>query len=248
MNESTDSEKYLKTGAHIGTKYKTDGMKKYIYKRRDDGLKVMDIQTLDSRIEIASKFISKYDKNKIIVASRKLYGKTPVIQFAQATSGKALTGRFIPGSFTNPEGKKFLELDLLIVTEPDSDFQAIKEAKKLKIPIIALCSTNNNTKDVDLIIPVNNKGRKSLALVYWMLAKKTLTERKEIKNEEEFKVTVEDFEYKIKEGKEELLKEKRTAEAKRRGKKGGKQLRRDSTSDRRDGPTNRRESSSNQRY
>lgn len=241
MNESTDSEKYLKTGAHIGTKYKTNGMKKYIYKRREDGLKVMDIQTLDSRIEIAAKFIAKYNKNKIIIASRKLYGKTPIIQFAEAIGGKALTGRFIPGSFTNPEGKKFLELDLLIVTEPDSDFQAIKEAKKLKVPIIALCSTNNNTKNVDLIIPVNNKGRKSLALVYWMLAKKILTERNEIKNEEEFKTTVEDFEYKIKEGKEELLKEKRNAEAKRRGKKGGKQIRRDV-------PSSRRASSSNQRY
>lgn len=238
MNESTDTEKYLKTGAHIGTKYKTCGMKKYIYKRRDDGLKVMDIQTLDSRIEIAAKFISKYDKDKIIIASRKLYGKTPIKEFAEAIGAKALTGRFIPGSFTNPEGKKFIELDLLIVTEPDSDFQAVKEAKKLKVPIIALCSTNNNTKDVDLIIPVNNKGRKSLALVYWMIAKKILTERKE---EKEFKKTVEDFEYKIKEGKEELLKEKRNAEAKRRGKKGGKQMRRDS-------PTNRRDSSSSQRY
>ena len=233
MKENTDSEKYLKTGAHIGTKYKTVGMKKYIYKRRDDGLKVMDIQTLDSRIRIAAKFIAKYDKEKIIVASRKLYGKTPTIQFAEAIGGKALTGRFVPGSFTNPEGKKFIELDLLIVTEPDSDFQAVKEAKKLKVPIIALCSTNNTTKDIDLIIPVNNKGRKSLALVYWMMAKKILTERKEIKDEKEFKKTVEDFEYKIKEGKEELLKEKRNAEAKRRGRKGGKQIRRGSPTGRR---------------
>lgn len=233
MKESTDAEKYLKTGAHIGTKYKTDGMKKYIYKRREDGLKVMDIQTLDSRIEIASKFISNYDKEKVVAASRKLYGKTPIMQFSEAIGGKAVTGRFVPGTFTNPEGKKFIELDLLIVTEPDSDFQAIKEAKKLKVPIIALCSTNNSTKDVDLIIPVNNKGRKSLALVYWMLAKKILTERKEIKSENEFKKTIEDFEYKIKEGKEELLKEKRTAEAKRRGKRGGRPIRRGSPPDRR---------------
>jgi len=217
---NTDTEKYLKTGAHIGTKYKTFGMKKYIYKRRDDGLKVMDIQTLDERISLSAKMIAKYEKDKIIVVSRKLYGKTPIKMFAETTGAKAIPSRFIPGTFTNPEGKEFIELQLLIVTEPDTDFQAIKEAKSLKVPIIALCSTNNSTKDVDLIIPVNNKGRKSLALVYFMIAEKSLIERKEIKNEKEFKKTVEDFEYKIKEGKDELMKEKRNIETKRRQGKG----------------------------
>ncbi len=225
MSEGTETEKYLKTGAHIGTKYKTGGMKKYIYKRREDGLKVMDIQTLDERIDIAAKFIAKYDKNKIVVVSRKLYGKTPIKEFAKATGAKAISGRFVPGSFTNPEGKKFIELDLLITTEPDSDFQAVKEAKKLKIPIVSLASTNNSIKNIDLIIPVNNKGRKSLALIYWMLAKKILTERKEIKSEKDFTKKAEEFEYKIKEGKEELMKEKRIAEAKRRGKSSSKRRR-----------------------
>ncbi|MFH1664382.1 MAG: 30S ribosomal protein S2 [archaeon] len=217
---NSDTEKYLKTGAHIGTKYKTFGMKKYIYKSREDGLKVMDIQTLDERINLAAKLIAGYEKEKVVVVSRKLYGKTPIKMFAETTGAKSLYSRFIPGTFTNPEGKEFLEPRLLIVTEPDTDFQAIKEAKKLKIPVIALCSTNNTTKDVDLIIPVNNKGRKSLALVYWLVAKKVLLERKEIKSEKEFTKTAEDFEYQIKEGKEELMKEKRNSESKRRQTRG----------------------------
>ncbi len=219
-NINPDTEKYLKTGAHIGTKYKTWGMKKYIYKTRDDGLKVMDIQTLDTRIKLAAKLISQQEKEKVVVVSRKLYGKTPIKEFAKATGAKAIPSRFIPGTFTNPEGKEFTEFSLLIVTEPDADFQAIKEAKSMHIPIIALCSTNNSTKDLDLIIPVNNKGRKSLALVFCLLAKNILLERKEIKNEKEFTKTIEDFEYKIKEGKEELMKEKRNEERRRAGKRG----------------------------
>jgi len=218
MNEPTtnpETERYLKTGAHIGTKYKTGGMKKYIYKRRDDGLKVMDIKTLDERINLAAKLIARYEKEKVVAVSRKLYGKTAIKEFAKTTGAKAISSRFIPGTFTNPEAKEFTELELLIVTEPDSDFQAIKEAKTLKVPIIALCSTNNSTKDIDLIIPVNNKGRKSLALVYYLITKKILVERKEIKKEEEFKKDIEDFEYKLKEGKDELMKEKRNSERKR---------------------------------
>ncbi|MBU2100323.1 30S ribosomal protein S2 [Candidatus Micrarchaeota archaeon] len=228
MNEettATDAEKYLKTGAHIGTKYKTWGMKKYIYKRREDGLKVMDIQILHQRIELAAKMISKHEKEKVAVVSRKLYGKTPIKKFTELAGGKSLASRFIPGTFTNPEAKEFVEPSLLIVTEPDADFQAVKEAKSLRIPIIALASTNNSTKDIDLIIPVNNKGRKSLALVYWMLAKKVLLERGEIKNEKEFKNEVEDFEYKIKEGREELMKEKREEERRRRGTRGSRMSR-----------------------
>ncbi len=219
---NTETERYLKTGAHIGTKYKTWGMKKYIYKRRDDGLKVMDIKTLDERINLAAKLISNYEKDKVVVVSRKLYGKTPIKQFAEAVGAKAIPSRFIPGTFTNPEGKEFTELSLLMVTEPDADFQAIKEAKSLRIPIISLSSTNNSTKDIDLIIPVNNKGRKSLALVFWMVARNILIERKEIKNEKEFTKTAEDFEYKLKEGKEELMKEKRNMERKRRPMKKGR--------------------------
>ncbi|MEW6295439.1 MAG: 30S ribosomal protein S2 [Candidatus Diapherotrites archaeon] len=202
-------DKYLKAGVHIGTKFKSFYMKRYIFKRRPDGLFVMDIQTLDERIRAAAKLAASFPKEKIIVVSRKLYGKTPINEFADAIGAKALTARFVPGTFTNPGGKEFVEAGLLIATEPDADAQAIEEASSLRAPIIALCSTNNETKNIDLIIPVNNKGRKSLALVYWLLARELLKERGEIKSDEEFKKKIEDFEFKITEMREEDIEQKR---------------------------------------
>lgn len=202
-------EKYLTSGAHIGTKFKSCGMRKYIYKRREDGLMVMDINTLDERIGTAAKFISAFKKEKVVVVSRKLYGKTPIRQFAEATGAVPLNGRFVPGTFTNPEGKEFIEPNVLVVTDPESDKQAIEEATKLRVPIIAFCSTNNSTRNIDLVIPINNKGRKSLALGYWLLAREVLKERKEIKSNEEFKKKIEDFEYQLKELEDESIEERR---------------------------------------
>jgi small subunit ribosomal protein S2 len=193
----------LKSGAHIGTKYKTGEMRKYVFKRRKDGLRVLDVQTLYKRIRLSAKMLSRYPKERIAVVSRKLYGQLPVKRFAEAVGAKAFLGRFVPGTFTNPEGKEFFEPKIVLVTDPDVDHQAVSEAARLKIPVIALCSTNNSTKNVDLVIPVNNNGRKSLALVYWLLAVQLLKELKEIKKDSEFNKKVEDFEYQIKDEEEE---------------------------------------------
>ena len=202
-NTLVPSEKYLKAGVHIGTRFKTGEMKRFIYKERRDGLKVLNVQTLDERIRVAASFLSNFDLDRIIVVARKLYGQTPAQLFAEAIGARALTGRFVPGSFTNPQGKEFLEPQVIIVSETDADFQAIKEASAIKVPVVALASTNNTLKDVDLVIPVNNKGRKSIALVYWLLAKELLKAKGEIKKDSEFKKTLEDFEFELKEDKKE---------------------------------------------
>ena len=201
-NTLVSSERYLKTGVHIGTKYKSGEMKRYIYKSRKDGLKVLDVQTLDERIRYSAKFIAQIPREKIVVISRKLYGQTAAKKFAEVIGGKAFIGRFVPGTFTNYEGKEFIEPKVVFVTEPEADTQAIAEATVLRIPVIALCSTNNQLKNIDLVIPVNNKGRKSIALVFWFLAREILKERKEIASDEEFKTTIEDFEFLLT-GKEE---------------------------------------------
>ncbi len=201
-----ETDKYLNTGAHIGTKFKSGDMKRYIYKVRKDGLNVLDVQTLDAKLKVAAKFLAGYPKEGIMVVSRKLYGYTPAKTFAEAVGAHALTGRFVPGTFTNPEGHRFVEPKVVVVTEPESDSQAIDEATKMRVPVVAMASTNNSLKNVDLAIPINNKGRKSLALGYWILAKEILKERGEIKEDSEFAKTVEDFEYKMKEGEEEELK------------------------------------------
>ena len=202
-NLLVSSEQYLKAGVHIGTRFKTGEMKRFIYKERKDGLKVLNVQTLDQRLRTAATFLSQFNLENIVVVSRKLYGQTPAQLFAEAIGGRALTGRFVPGSFTNPQGKEFIEPEAILVSESDSDYQAIKEASVIKAPVVALVSTNNSLRNVDLAIPINNKGRKSIALAYWLLAKELLKAKGIIKKESEFGKSLEDFEFELKEEKRE---------------------------------------------
>jgi small subunit ribosomal protein S2 len=195
-------EKYLKTGSHIGTRFKTGNMKRYIFKKRKDGLNVLDVENIDEKIKIAAEFISRFDLDKLVVVSRRVYGKTAVNKFAEATGAKALTGRFVPGTFTNPSGKEFIEPMVVLVSDPEVDSQAVKEAIKVRALVVALASTNNYLKDIDLIIPINNKGRKSLALVFWLLAREILKKKGEIKKDSDFSMTESDFEYEMQEGSE----------------------------------------------
>jgi small subunit ribosomal protein S2 len=105
-----------------------------------------------------------------------------------------LDGRFRPGTLTNPNAKEFLEPDIILLTDPLADAQALHEAKNIGIPVIGLCDTNNETKYLDLAIPTNNKGRRALALVYWLLTQAVLKEKGKIKSYDEFSSQVEDFE------------------------------------------------------
>ena len=116
---------------------------------------------------------------------------------AEHTGIKVLDGRFRPGTLTNPNAKGFFEPDLLILTDPLADAQALHEAKNIGIPVMGLCDTNNETKYFDLVIPTNNKGRRALALVYWLLTREILKEKGKIKSYDDFKSTVEDFEAEI---------------------------------------------------
>jgi len=191
---------YLASGIHIGTQQKTGDMKRFIYQARPDGLYLLDIKLMDDRLRIAARFLANYEPSSILVISAREYGHHPVSMFAKVTGAKSIVGRFIPGTLTNPRSKYFTEPAVLVVTDPMTDEQALKEAVKTGIPIIALCDTNNSTNDVDLIIPTNNKGRKALATVYWLLAREMLRERSRREGrEEEFSFTYkeEDFESEI---------------------------------------------------
>lgn len=212
-------ERYLKTGSHIGTRFKTGDMQRYIFKARKDGLKVLDVETIDNRIKIAAGFLNNYELPRIMAVSRKTYGHAAVKKFAEATGTKCLTGRFMPGTFTNPNARGFLECDAIIITDPEYDRQAIEESVKKRIPVIALCSTNNYLSNIDLIIPINNKGRKSIALAFWLIARELLKLKGIIKKDEEFKTQAEEFEYQLKAGEEERPLEEKPQQAKGRGKK-----------------------------
>ncbi|NJE84943.1 30S ribosomal protein S2 [Thermococcus sp. CX2] len=190
-------DQYLAAGVHIGTQQKTQDMKKFIYRVRQDGLYVLDVRKTDERLRIAGKFLAKFDPESILAVSVRLYGQKPVKRFGEVTGARAIPGRFLPGTMTNPQVKNFFEPDVLIVTDPRADHQAMKEAIEIGIPIVALVDTENFLSYVDVAIPTNNKGRKALALIYWILAREILYNRKEIESREDFKVPVEDFEMRI---------------------------------------------------
>jgi len=185
-------ENYLSAGMHIGMRQRTKDMERFIYKIRDDGLAVLDLATIENRVKTAAKMLSRY-KN-IMVISRKGVGQKPAKKFAEAVGAKAQYGRFLPGTITNPSFRGYEEPDAVIVTDPLVDKQAVKEAVKMRIPIIALCDTFNELNGIDFVIPVNNKGRRSLAMIYWLLAYEILLAREEIKSEAEFKFKPADFE------------------------------------------------------
>ncbi|MDP1553122.1 MAG: 30S ribosomal protein S2 [Methanobacteriaceae archaeon] len=190
-------DKYLAAGLHIGTQQKTGDMERYIYRVRSDGLYVLDVRKTNDRIIAASKFLAKYDVDDILVVSTRQYGQAPVKKFGEVTGAMTIPGRFIPGTLTNPNYGKFIEPKVIVVTDPRSDSQAIIEAKQIGIPVVALCDTENLLGNVDLVAPVNNKGRKAIALVYWLLATQLLREKGIIKEDEDLDIPATEFELKI---------------------------------------------------
>jgi small subunit ribosomal protein S2 len=170
-------EDYLGAGVHIGTQQKTQDMERFIHRVRTDGLYVLDVSTTDQRIRTAADFLANYSPEQILVTSSRQYGRFPAEKFADAVGARARTGRFIPGTLTNPKYEGYIEPDVVVVTDPIGDAQAVKEAITVGIPVIAMCDSNNNTSNVDLVVPTNNKGRKALSVVYWLLANETLDRR-----------------------------------------------------------------------
>src|SRR5207249_6674096 len=114
--------------------------------------------------------------------------------FAKQIRTKVLAGRFVPGTLTNPNLPEFIEPEVLVVTDPAVDQQALREALNIGIPVVALCDANNETRDVDLVIPTNNKGRRALATIYWLLTREVLKARGALKSDEEFTLTLDDYE------------------------------------------------------
>jgi len=184
-------QEYLASGIHIGMKQRTRDMKEFTYKVRPDGLAVLNLRKVDERIRAAAKFLSSL--RNILVASRKIIAFESMEKFSEIIGAKLITGRFMPGTLTNPQYRDFYEADVVFVVDPMIDRQVVTEAAKARVPIVAICDTFNETRNVDLIIPANNKGRKALATLFWLLAREILKERGEIKSDKEFKYKVGDF-------------------------------------------------------
>lgn len=187
-------ENYLTSGVHIGTQQKSADMKEFIFKIRNDGLYVLDVKRTDARLKTAAKFLSNYSPEKILIVSARQYGQKPAKVLARTLGTKVFAGRFVPGTMTNPNLPQFVEPEVLLVTDPAADEQALREALSIGIPIVALCDANNATRNVDLVIPTNNKGRRALAMIYWLLSREILKGRGTIQTNDDYKLAIEDFE------------------------------------------------------
>jgi len=187
-------EVLLSAGVHIGTRVKTKDMLPYIYKVRPDGLFVLDMEKMNERIKVAAKFLAQMDMSKVVVASSKRYGRTPVLKFCELMGAKPMIGRFTSGTFTNPNYSDFFEPVAVVVTDALADDQIVDEASAMGIPVVAFCSTDNSLSNVDLIIPMNNKGRRSLAIAYWLLSRQVKRELNELAPDGDFSVSIDDFE------------------------------------------------------
>jgi small subunit ribosomal protein S2 len=170
-------ETYELYAVHIGTQQKSADMKQFISHVRSDGLYLLDLETTDGRIRTIATFINMYNPDRLMVVSARQYGQRPARKFAEAIGGISAVGRFIPGSLTNPILPSYREPELLFVTDPAADQQALSEAVNSGLPIIGICDANNNLRNVDLALPANNKGRRSLALIYWLIAREVLKQR-----------------------------------------------------------------------
>jgi len=184
---------YLKAGIHIGTKFKTKYMEPFIYKTRPDGLSVLNLQKIDDRLKIFANFISQYEPQDILVASRRENGWQAVKMFGKMTGVRIFAGRYPPGILTNPNLDNFIEVKVVIVIDTWPDRNVVNDAMQMGIPVVALCDTNNQANNIDLVIPCNNKGKKSLGLIFYILAKEYLLKRGMIKDVSEFKASLDDF-------------------------------------------------------
>lgn len=184
---------YLKAGIHIGTKFKTKHMEKFIYKIRPDGLCVLNLEKVDERIKLMSQFLTQYNPEDILIISKRENGWTALQMVQEMTGIRVFPGRYPPGILTNPNLSNFIEAKVIVVTDAWPDRNAINDALHIGIPVVALCDTNNQTNNIDLVVPCNNKGKKSLGLLFYIFAREYMLAHNMIKDEKEMKFDVEKF-------------------------------------------------------
>lgn len=197
QTEAVDIKKLIeRSGLRVGTNVKTKFMKEFITKTTDEGLYMLDGDITLEKIMTSAKFINRVGAENIIVCSGRQYAGIPIEKFCEMTGAKHHLGRFMPGTLTNPSLPYYIEPKIVFISDPEVDEQALIEATNAGIPVIGLSNTENITSKLDIIIPANNRGRRALATMYWLLVRQVLIEKGELKENESMKKEIEEFEAK----------------------------------------------------
>lgn len=185
---------YLSAGIQVGTKSKTKDMEDFIYKIHQNKLAILNVEKINERLAIAAKLLSQYEPEDILIVCRRENGWQAVKKFAETIPGvKSFTGRYPAGIITNPNLDDYIEPKLIIVTDPWPDKNAIHDAMLMGIPVIALCDSNNDFNSIDLVVPCNNRGNKSLGIIYWILANEYAKSKGYIGKDKKIKATIDEF-------------------------------------------------------
>jgi len=191
-----DVTKMLSATSHIGSDKVNFQMEQYVFKRRPDGVNIINLGRTWEKLLLAARAIAAIEHPQdVFVISSRQQGQRAVLKFANYTGATPIAGRFTPGAFTNQIQKVFREPRLLVVTDPLTDHQPIIEASYVNIPVIAFCNTDSPLKYIDVAIPCNTKAPHSIGLMWWLLAREVLRIRGQITRKEPWGVVVDLFFY-----------------------------------------------------
>ena len=169
---------YLKASIHLGTRVITPDMRKYVYRRRADGLAVFNTALLDDKIREGAAYLAKFAPQDVVVICKREAGWRAVKKFSEVTGIRAFMKKYPAGILTNTNLDTFFETQLVFICDPWLDKNALQDANRVGVPVLSVCDTNNFTAGITTIIPSNNKSAKSLGIVFYLLTKLYMEARK----------------------------------------------------------------------